>query len=54
MSEKNQNKEIEIPEEGNLGILAYGDIGLKAWRKKRKELEGKKNTNKKIEKKKDE
>lgn len=35
MSENNKN--IEIPFQGNLGLLAYGDIALKAWRKKRDE-----------------
>jgi hypothetical protein len=35
MSENNKN--IEIPVQGNLGLLAYGDIALKAWRKKRDE-----------------
>ena len=34
MSDKNRS-EIEIPVEGNLGILAYGDIALEAWREKR-------------------
>jgi len=28
---------IEIPEEGALGLLAYGAVGLKAWRKVRME-----------------
>lgn len=31
---------LEIPEHGMLGLLAYGDIGLRAWRKVRQaELE---------------
>lgn len=34
----NNIKTIEIPEDGNLGILAYGDIALKAWRKKRDQI----------------
>ncbi len=33
MSDK--KTEIEITEEGNLGILAYGDIAVEAWRRKR-------------------
>jgi len=37
MSDNSKNKSVEIPVQGNLGILAYGDIGLKAWRKKRDE-----------------
>lgn len=35
---KNNTKTVEIPDDGNLGILAYGDIALKAWRKKRGEI----------------
>ena len=35
------NDKFEIPEEGMLGLLAIGDIGLKLWRQKRKELEDK-------------
>lgn len=30
-----KNKTVEIPVEGSLGILAYGDIGILSWRKKR-------------------
>ncbi|MEI6122518.1 MAG: hypothetical protein WCQ95_02710 [Bacteroidota bacterium] len=26
---------LEIPPEGMLGLIAYGDIGLRAWRKAR-------------------
>jgi len=29
---------MEIPVEGSLGLLAYGYQGLKAWRKKKKEI----------------
>lgn len=28
---------IEIPTDGSLGLLALGAVGIKAWRKKRKE-----------------
>ncbi len=35
------NEKFEIPEEGMLGLLALGDVGLKMWRSKRKELEDK-------------
>ena len=35
------NDKFEIPEEGMLGLLAIGDIGLKLWRQKRKEIEDK-------------
>ena len=30
------NKEYEIQVKGSLGILAYGDIALRAWRKVKK------------------
>lgn len=42
----NKNITVEIPVEGSLGILAYGDIGILLWRKKRT-LELKKKTPKK-------
>ncbi|MFT6500721.1 MAG: hypothetical protein ACJASQ_000830 [Crocinitomicaceae bacterium] len=38
MTEKKQSKNkvtYEIPKEGSLGLLAYGDKGLRAWRKVR-------------------
>lgn len=35
------NEKFEIPEEGMLGLLALGDVGLKMWRSKRKEMEAK-------------
>lgn len=31
-------KPVEIPEEGSIGLLALGYVGLLAWRKKRKEV----------------
>lgn len=31
----NDIEHIEIPSEGFLGLLAYGDVGLIAWRKSR-------------------
>ena len=36
----NQNNKIEyqITEKGSLGLLAYGDIGLRAWRKVKQEF----------------
>ena len=43
---KNLNS-IEIPVEGSLGLLAYGAQGIKAWRKKRKEVADQKNKNSK-------
>ena len=30
--------EFEITEKGSLGLLALGDIGLRAWRKVRQEF----------------
>lgn len=37
ISDKNKNKtkskkQFVLTEKGSLGILAYGDIGLRAWR----------------------
>ena len=36
----NQNEQIQyqITEKGSLGLLAYGDIGLRAWRKVKQEF----------------
>ena len=36
---ENKNKEPEfiIPEKGSIGLLALGAVGLKAWRKVRRE-----------------
>jgi len=39
--EKNNKKsqlEFKITEKGSLGLLAYGDIGLRAWRKVKQEF----------------
>jgi hypothetical protein len=33
----NSSKDYKIPIEGSLGLLAYGDKGLRAWRKVRDE-----------------
>ncbi len=32
------NEKFEIPEEGMLGLLALGDVGLKMWRQKRESI----------------
>lgn len=32
MDQKKNNNEFAIPVQGSLGILALGDIGLRAWR----------------------
>jgi len=37
MSEELKKQSIEITEKGSLGLFAFGDIGLRAWRKVRKE-----------------
>jgi len=38
-SNQTENKEIfKITEKGSLGLLAYGDIGLRAWRKVKQEF----------------
>ena len=36
-SDNNQGTKFEIPVEGSLGLLALGAVGLRAWRKVRKE-----------------
>ena len=36
--DKNENVEYKITEKGSLGLLAYGDIGLRAWRKVKQEF----------------
>lgn len=33
-----EGNNYEIPEEGSLGLLAYGYVGLMAWRQKKIEL----------------
>ena len=40
-------KEYIIPENGSLGLLALGDIGLIKWREKRDSVTSKKNKSKK-------
>lgn len=45
----NKNITVDIPTEGSLGILAYGDIGILSWRKKRTSELKKKTTKKKKE-----
>jgi hypothetical protein len=37
-SKNNKNIEYKITEKGSLGLLAYGDIGLRAWRKVKQEF----------------
>ena len=34
----NNSSEFTVTKEGSLGLLAYGDIGLRAWRKVKKEV----------------
>ena len=40
MKEEHNNDKVEfkITEKGSLGLLAYGDIGLRAWRKVKQEF----------------
>lgn len=37
-----EEKAFEVPEQGSLGLLALGYVGLVAWRNKRKEVKQKK------------
>ena len=37
-TKKNKTVEYKITEKGSLGLLAYGDIGLREWRKVKKEF----------------
>ena len=39
-------KKYDIPEEGSLGLLALGHVGLMAWREKRGAVGNLKTTNK--------
>jgi len=48
MSKELQKIPFEVTEKGSLGLLAIGDLGLRAWRKVRKEAyQNKKNEEKK-------
>ena len=40
MENSKENKKVayKITEKGSLGLLAYGDIGLREWRKVKKEF----------------
>lgn len=48
MKTDNKDIKIEITKEGSLGLLALGDIGLRAWRKVKKNHQSS-NTNEKKE-----
>jgi len=37
----NNKKKIKITEEGSLGILASGDIGIRAWRQVKRAAQNK-------------
>lgn len=37
IEENGKKVKLEIPPSGMLGLLAYGDIGLRAWRKVRQQ-----------------
>jgi len=45
--ETEYNQPYKIPVEGSLGILAYGDLGLRAWRKVKHENKLKNDSNEK-------
>ncbi len=47
MSKKPKNIPFKITEKGSLGLLAYGDIGLRAWREVKKIAQQKKLNEKK-------
>jgi|GEM_PF-3060860 len=36
--ENNQKVKLEIPPEGMIGLIAYGDLGIQAWRKAKKKV----------------
>ncbi len=38
LTPENKKSNFEITEKGSLGLLAYGDIGLRAWRKVKQEF----------------
>ncbi|HKK11771.1 MAG TPA: hypothetical protein VJ945_03000 [Flavobacteriaceae bacterium] len=38
LNQYNNKKVFKITEKGSLGLLAYGDIGLREWRKVKKEF----------------
>lgn len=47
MKADNQNKiSYTITKEGSLGLLAYGDIGLREWRKVKRAFQLKQNRDK--------
>lgn len=57
VKDKKENKiltsnkeEFDIPVEGSIGLLALGDVGLRAWRKVRKEAKIKLMKDKKVQK----
>ena len=37
-SSENKKVNFQITEKGSLGLLGYGDIGLRAWRKVKQEF----------------
>ncbi|WP_204344320.1 hypothetical protein [Psychroserpens algicola] len=43
MDKKPQKHSIEITEKGSLGLLALGDVGIRAWRAVKKEAQLKQN-----------
>ncbi|MFD2822085.1 hypothetical protein ACFS5M_00285 [Lacinutrix iliipiscaria] len=45
--ELNEKQPYVVTVEGSLGLLAYGDIGLRAWREVKNKSKEEKNTNEK-------
>jgi len=43
MNKKTHEAPFKITEKGSLGLLALGDIGIRAWRKIKKEAKQKSN-----------
>ncbi|MCD2258047.1 hypothetical protein [Psychroserpens luteolus] len=39
MKEELHKQSVEITEQGSLGLLALGDLGLRAWRQVKKEAQ---------------
>ncbi|WP_411766580.1 hypothetical protein [Winogradskyella sp. A3E31] len=39
---ENKLESLDVSPKGSLGILAFGDLGLRAWRESRKENQTKK------------
>jgi hypothetical protein len=47
MSKELKKQAVEITEKGSLGLLALGDLGLRAWREVKKKAQQKRKNEKK-------